>query len=254
MMALNSLQDEIKSVESFLPHLKAQRASTAFDNDMFEALTYWSDLGSRAVNGDARVNYPARAREELALVAKFTEMVRKLPLEARPKYLDMLTASRELLMRLEAIQPEEDGYLGTLSAIRAGFGFLQSDYDFRAVKTEPTGIRYSSGSVYIELQYSIDPSLSCSYGPESEEEISFWIEDLLFLAKDERYRTFQKQKTPLTKEEVHAWFTYLANIWKQHGRDVLANRPGIFVRLAEAQRIRDAEYAVAASRQSGLRE
>jgi len=246
----NSLQEELKSVESFLPHLKAQRASTAFDNDMFEALTYWSDLGRRAVSGDSRVNYPERAREELALLEKFTEMIRELPSQARPKYLDVLTASRQLLMQLEMIQPEEDGYLGTLSALRAEFGFLQSDYDFRAVKTEPTGIRYSSDAVYIELQYSIDPSLSCSFGPESEKEISFWIEDLLFLAGDERYRTFHSQKAPLTKEDVYVWFTYLAGIWKEHGRDVLTNRPGVFDRLAEAQRLRDAEYAAAAARQS----
>jgi hypothetical protein len=251
-MKTNSLQEELKSVESFLPDLKARRASTPFDNDMFEALTYWSDLGRRAINGDARVNYPERAREELALLARFADMIPELPSEARPKYLHLLTASRQLLIRLEMIQPEEDGYLGTLSALRTEFNFLQSDYDFRIAKAEPTGIRYSSGAVYIELRYSIDPSLSCSFGPESEREISFWIEDMLFLAGDERYRTFHSQKTPLTKEDVHEWFTYLAGIWKKHGRDVLTNQPGVFDRLAEAQRLRDAEYAAAAGRQSDL--
>lgn len=251
-MNSNSLRQELGSVESFLPDLKAQRQSTALDNDLFEALAYWSDLGRRAVAGDSRVNYPERAREELALVSRFNQMIQELPSEARLKYLNVLTASRQLLICLERIQPDEDGYLGTLSAIRGEFDFLQSAYNFRIVQAEPTGIRYSSGAVYIELQYSIDPSLSCSFGPEGEREVSFWIDDLLFVAGDERYRTFHSQKTPLTKADVHVWFTYLAGIWKDHGRDVLTNRPGIFDRLAEAQRLRDAEYATAAGRKSDL--
>ena len=250
-MKPDSLQESLRSVELFLPDLRKQREVSALDNDMFEALTYWSDLGKRAHSGDARVNYPERAREELALQAKLAETIRKLPIEAQARYLDALTASRKLLTGLEMIEPEEDGYLGTLSALKAEFDFL-SGYNFRTAKVEPTGIRYSSGTVYIELQYSINPALSCSFGPESEIEISFWVEDMLFLAGDIRYKTFQNQKMALTKEGVHKWFAYVAGLWKQHGQDVLTNRPGVFDRLAEAQRLRDAEYAAAASRQSGL--
>jgi hypothetical protein len=253
-MTADSLSVQLISAASFLPWLKQQRGRGPIENDVYEAVSYWLNLGDRAVAGDARVDYRERAHEENSLWAKLRKAIVEKPIDQQDQYLTVLDLSKEVLDRLESIQPNKDGYLGTLKVLRDTFGFLQTDYAFRVTKTSPMGMRYSSGAVYVELQHSEDPTLSCSFGPESEDEISFWLDDLLFLSGDQRYHSLQNHDSPQTEEQVRTWFSYLASIWRQYGGSVLTNRPGIFDRLKEAQARRDLEHAMAMEKQCRQRD
>jgi hypothetical protein len=59
---------------------------------------------------------------------------------------------------------------------------------------------------------------------------------------DQRYKALPQKLKLESEEDVKEWFEFLAEIWKRHGADVLANRPGVFDRLTEAQTQRDQEY------------
>lgn len=253
-MTTGSLQESVDSLEASLPSLREHRASSPFANDIYEAVDYWRDLGRRALDGDAKVNYPERAREEKVLYEKLLATLRTRPPEEEQLYLGVLGAAQRLLNIIAAIPIDLEGYLGTLSVLKREFNFLQVEYGFRISNAEPTGVRYSSGAVYVELQYSIDPTFSCSFGPEGKDEVSFWVDDLLFLYGDKLYRTIGIARELKTKDQVQEWFSYIASIWKQYGREVLTNQPRIFDRLAEAQAMRDREHAAAINRQSDAQE
>lgn len=159
--------------------------------------------------------------------------------------------AREVLKVAEATPLPKDGHLGVLKVVRQSFGFLDSDYGFTVTSKEPTGVRFSSGAVYIELGYGAAPYLTCSFGQESQPQKHFWVEDLLYMRGDQRYRALPQKLKLETEEDVKEWFEFLSEVWKQYGPDVLTNRPGIFDRLTQAQAQRDQEYTCEMDRLSG---
>lgn len=242
-MRRESLQEVTGRLDKSLPSLRKRRDSSPFANDVYEAVDHWHSLGERALHRDAKVNYGQRVREERVVLEKLVDRLQILPPEEQAQYLNVLGAAPILFKALESVPLVAEGYLGTIAVLKAQFAFLEWSYRFRVLQEDPTGIRYSSGAVYVELQCSIDPVFSCSFGPERENGISFWIEDLLFLHGDREYRTFGMNTHLDTKDQVQEWFSHLAHIWKHYGREVLTNQLGIFDRLKEAQALRDQEYA-----------
>jgi hypothetical protein len=162
--------------------------------------------------------------------------------------------AQEMIEQLASIPLPPDGHMGALKAIREHFGFLGTDYGFEITDEQPTGIRFSSGAVSLKLEYSKNPSLSCSFGPESKDGKEFGIDDLLFMYGDRRYRELP-QSLVLDKEaDVDSWFQFIADVFQQHGSEVLSNRPGIFDRLMQAQTQRDAEFVAAMNERYGERQ
>ena len=119
-----------------------------------------------------------------------------------------------------------------------------------------TNSLWASGSLrglFLKLEYSKTPPLSCSFGPESKDGKEFWIGDLLFMYEDRRYRELPQSLVLDTETDVESWFRFIADVFKQYGREVLSNRPGIFDRLAQAQAQRDAEFVAAMNEKYGNR-
>lgn len=240
------LQDHVTLLDRSLPFLELLRGSSAFANDLFEGAVYWRNLGKRALESDARVNYPKLAQEEKANLARLSaRLSEQVTTEGKSlkEYAEVLAIADRLLGEVATIPLSEVGYLGFLAVVRSEFRFLQDKYTLRIRTQEPTCIRYSSDSVYIEFQPSMDPILSCSFGPDDDRNLSFWVDDLLYLYGDERYRLIRKNPPFHTRDDVHVWFVLLADIWKQYGDEVLTNGPGVFERMAVAQASRDEELA-----------
>lgn len=240
------LQDQVTLLDRSLPFLELLRGSSAFANDIYEGAVYWRNLGKRALESDARVNYTKLAQEEKVNLARLSvRLSGQVATEARSfkEYAEVLAIADKVLDEVATIPPSEGGYLGFLAVVKSEFKFLQDNYAFRIRVQEPTCIRYSSDSVYIEFQSSMDPILSCSFGPDDDRNLSYWVDDLLYLYGDERYRFIRKTPPLRTRDEVHAWFLSLADIWKQYGDEVLTNSPEVFERLAVAQASRDEELA-----------
>jgi hypothetical protein len=246
------LKELVAQLEERLPELERERFSTPLANDIFEAVDYWRDLGRYVLENNTKVNYPERARGELLLLSELRGILQNKSPEEQQKYTQLLSTSEELLRSVGQVEPPKDGHLGVLKVIDQYFDFLWAQYNFSIADKQPTGVSFSSGAVYLKLECIENPSLSCSFGPECEPRQTFWIDDLLFLNGDARYRSLPKELHLRTEEEVRSWFTFLAGIFKQYGQAVLSNKPGIFARLATAQMKRDAEYAEEMNRKFGV--
>lgn len=247
-----SLENELSELEAYLPQLEEHRASDAFVNDLYEAAYYWCGLGRWVLQRNTKVNYPERARGERELLSKLKSILAGKPTEAQAKYGPLLRAGEEILQIVGAVEPPKDGHLGFLRIVRECFEFLLVDFDFSVTEEQPTKLRFSSAKVYLELACSCDPWMSCQFGPESSEQEHFWIHDLLYMQGDQRYRTLPEKLAMSTETEVREWFRFIADVFKQYGRDVLSDQPGIFGRLGQAQAQRDAEYAAAMNALHGI--
>jgi hypothetical protein len=244
----STLQDAVDKLESYLPELERTRTVHSFANDVFEAADDLRHLAHRAIEGDTRVNYPARAREESELWKKLMELLQRRPGTEQERLAPVFDTALEILPKIEEIHPSKEGHLGIVKTILELFEFLQTDFGFAIQYVEPTGVQFSSGAVYIKLQWATAHSLSCSFGSEAQPKKSFWIDDLLFLYHDPSYRTIPEKLKLNTREDVERWLTFLAEVFKQYGRDMLTDQPGVFEELARAQMQRDHEYTEETSR------
>lgn len=252
-MNTDPLSERLRLLETFLPFLQQQRTSSAFANDVYEAVDDWCHFARRAVENDTRVNYPLRARSEFGLLEKLREILRGRSSEEQQRYGPLFEAAQEMIEQLETVPLPPNGHMGALKAIREHFGFLRTEYSFEITDERPTGIRFSSGAVFLKLEYSKTPSLSCSFGPESKDGKEFGIDDLLFMYRDHRYRELPQSLVLDTEADVDRWFHFIADVFQQYGREVLNDRPGIFDRLAQAQAQRDAEFVAAMNEKYGNR-
>jgi hypothetical protein len=193
------------------------------------------------------VNYPERARGERELLNKLKSILAGKPTAAQVKFGPLLSVGEGILQVVGAVEPPKDGHLGFLRIARECFQFLLADFDFLVAEEQPTELKFSSGKVYLELAYSSDPWMSCRFGPESSRQGHFWIHDLLYMQGDQRYRTLPEKIAMSSETEVREWFRFIADVFKQYGREVLGDQPGIFDRLGQAQAQRDAEYAATMS-------
>jgi hypothetical protein len=103
----------------------------------------------------------------------------------------------------------------------------------------------------LSLEYSKNTSIACSFGPEADQNKSFWIDDLLFMYGDARYRCIPQTVDLRTRKDVEDWFGFVARVLGQYGHGIFSNEPGIFVRLEKAQADRDAEYTAEMDRKYG---
>lgn len=236
---LKVLVDEL---EEMLPRFAARRNEDPLANDCYEAAWYWRDLGRWVIEGNTRVNYPERARSEFMLLAQLREILAKRTPQEQVEFRRVLDAGEELLHIVAAVPLPKDGHLGFLRIAREQFGFL-IELGFNVVNEEPTEIRFSSGSVYLEISHSVNPWLSCSFGEDVPDPQSFWIHDLLYLNGDERYKSLPEQLDLNTEASTAKWFAFLAECFRNYGRPILRNEDGALQKIAGAQAKRDREYA-----------
>ena len=248
---LMNLKENLDVLQTSLSGLKAEREKGPIQNDLYEAVDYWCVLGQRAVAGDTKVNYPARAEGELQLLGRLRGMLCARPESERAPHLYLLDRAEELLHEIADISLSPDGHLKVLKAIRSNFDFLFETYGFTVVDEQPTKMRLESGAVSIELGWATQSTLSFSL--TRSECRDFRIEDILYLFGDERYRSVPQAIQLNTESEVDEWFRFVSSVLLQHGDALLRNEPGAFGRLAEAQAKRDAEYATMMNEKYGVK-
>lgn len=239
---MSSILENIDRLKSYLDKLGPRRSSDPLANDIYEEADDLRSFAQLILRGDTRVNYPARVLQERECIRRLEEFWSSRAPEELRRYAPVFEVAREILEAADAIQLPKDGHLGVLRIIRENFTFLETDYGFSVTSKTPTEARLSSGAVYLELGWGTTPDLSCSFGLESEPHKHFWIDDLLYLYGDQRYRTLPRDLHLDSENEVKNWIEFLAGVWRKYGHDVLANHPGTFDRLAQAQKRRDEEY------------
>jgi hypothetical protein len=153
----------------------------------------------------------------------------------------VLQDAKRLLEAMSKINPPAGGHLGVLTAIKTHFLFVEKEYNFSVKNVNPLGLTFTSSRVHLKLAYAHKPYLSCSFGPEVVPVSDFWVDDLLFMNSDERYKALPENLDLDTEKDVDAWFIFLAEIFKRYGEPVLRGEPGVFARLATAQSERDTE-------------
>jgi len=238
-----SIQILAQRLEELLPELKRTRTSSAIANDMYEAAHDWHGAVRLILTNDTRANFQARAFSERCLLDTLHGFLRNKSVEDQQRYARLLELGKEVIESLEAVPRIQDGHLGVLRILRQHFNFLIEDYGFTIVSEKPTGLCFSSGQVFLELECASTSSQSCAFGPEDMPRKRFWIEDLLHFQGDKIYKSIPYTLSLQTERDVDSWFQYLAGLLKQYGREVLLNEPGVFDKLANVQAVRDEEIA-----------
>jgi hypothetical protein len=231
----------VAELDALLPGFATRRNQDGLANDCYEAAWYWRDLGRWVLENNTRVNYPERARGEFMLLAQLRELLAKRSPQDQDDFRRVIDAGEEVLNIVATVQPPKDGHLGFLRIVREQFDFLRLS-GFKTVSEEPTEIRFSSGDIYLELSHSVNPWLSCSFGPDAPSPPSYWIHDLLYLNGDERYRTLPERLELNSESATADWFAFLAECFRKYGRSILSNEEGAVKQIAAAQAKRDGEY------------
>ncbi len=238
-----SLERLVSDLESHLDYLRHASQANGLAHDVLEAVEHWIYLGRRALERDTLVNFPSCAANELRSLAQLQQAVNRVYPSKQQAYASLFATSAVLLENLKSVLPSDIGHLGVVRAIRREFTYLETDYGLIATNDLPIGARYSSGSVYVHLEYARKPWMSCRFGPEPEGEHFFAIDDLLFLYGDLRYKSLPEDLFLDSERDVDEWFRFLAGIFRKYGTEFLTDAPGIIERLGKAQSQRDAEYA-----------
>jgi hypothetical protein len=233
--------------------LAPRERTDGYSHDVLEAIEYWCSLAERALAKDERLNYPQLADCEVLWVNKLEAALKGRTPQDIEEYQAVFQTASQVFGLLRGIPIPPNGYLGVLKVIRERFGFLQAEYGFRVEDEQPTGIKFCSDSVYVHLEHAKTSSLSCSFGCIREGS-SFWVEDLLYLHGDERYRTIPYEVKLESEDDVVRWFGFIAEVLRTHGRELLLGDGSAFLRLEEAQKKRDDEYIQMMERSHGSSE
>jgi len=235
-----TLEENLSVLEARLPELRDSRHTGPLQNDIYEAVEDCCHLGRHAIGNDTRVNYPARAQSEFMCLKKLLAFWAAKDQEELERYQPLLKAAHEMIQQTAEIPLDPDGHLGVLKTIRKHFGWLLEQNGFTIADEQPTGVCLTCGPVFLELAWATQSSLSFSL--TRDKVIHFWLEDLLFLHGDDRYRTVPSSLDLKTELDVESWFSFVSGVLRKYGQDLLTDQAEAWSRLAAAQSKRDAEY------------
>ena len=148
-------------------------------------------------------------------------------------------------------KPHPDGYLGSKRILRQTFAFLQSDFDLTPGPEPEDMWDYASNRVCVHLDLPTEFSSWCRITQASDPSTDYSLEDLLFMGGRSVSLALPPGQAITTEAEVQAWFTTVADVLRQYGSDVLADRPGAFERLAKAAAERERLYVEECERLHG---
>ena len=222
--------------------MKETRSAGPLQNYIYEAIDDCCHLGRRATENDTRVNYPILAQCENAQLKKICTFWAAKDQQGLGRYQLLLDRAHEMIEQIAEIPVARSGHLGVLDTIRKHFGWLLEQFGFAVVDEQPTGVCLSSGSVFLVLACATQSSQSFTLTRDKASH--FWLEDLLFLHSDSRYRTVPTFLDLKAEEDVETWLSFVSRVLREYGPDLLTDQAGAWGRLAEAQSKRDAEYAV----------
>ena len=77
------LERNVELISGWLPRLAENRNSSPLANDVFEAATYWVQLARWFDEGNTKIDFPARAREERLLLETLKTNSAKQQMDSR---------------------------------------------------------------------------------------------------------------------------------------------------------------------------
>jgi hypothetical protein len=246
-----TLEENLAILEARIPELKDRRNAGPLQNDIYETIDDCCHLGRRAIQNDTRVNYPARARSENIYLRNVCNFGVAKDEQGWEGYQFLLATAQEMVEQIADIPLAPSGHLRVLKTIQKHFAWLMEQFGFTLEDEQPTGVCLTSRHVFLELAWATQSSLS--FALTRDKVHRFWLEDLLFLHGDSRYRTVPASLDLKTEEDVEAWFSVVSSILREHGQALLADQEEAWNRLAEAQSKRDAEYVAMMNAKYGQR-
>jgi hypothetical protein len=234
-----TLEENLAALEYRIPELKDCRNAGPLQNDIYEAMDDCCHLGRRAIDNDTRVNYPIRAQSESARLRKVFTFWAAKDQQGLDRYRTLFDTANAMIEQIAGISVAPSGHLGVLDTIQRHFGWVLEQFGFAIEDEQPTGVCLVSGQVRLELGWAAQSSLSFAL---SRDTASFWLEDLLFLHGDSRYKTVPAALDLRTREDVEEWFSFVSDVLRKYGQDLLTGQAEPWSRLADAQSKRDAEY------------
>ena len=152
-----------------------------------------------------------------------------------PDYEKVMEIGARIIAAGKEYKPPPDGYLGSATIVRETFDFLQSEFRLMPGQDPETAWDYASANVCVCLRLANGSSSCCSLGRPSDKCFGdYSLEDLLFMGGKFVSLALPHGHDIATKADVQAWFTTVANVLRDYGSDVLADKPGAFERLAQA--------------------
>ena len=206
-------------------------------NDMYEAAWDWRTLGESLIEAKGH-DLSGRVQQEVELFEKLRSHY-GAKLAENPDYIEIMAIGEGIIEIGKRYKPPPDGYLGSARIIRETFAFLTSEFGMVPGTAPDASCNYASDHVKLELSLPNHAGAFCWIEPLDGSGRSFQLEQVLFMGGRFESLALPQGEKITTEAQVQAWFTTVANILRQYGSDLLANKPGAFEQLAEAAAERD---------------
>ncbi len=237
---MEMISQDVEALIALAAKLEPGRNGSPIVNDVFEAADDWKNLG-RILIENKGWDISGRVKQEVELFDRLHSFY-GARLEQNPDYVRVMEAGARIIAAGKRYKPDPDGYLGSMRIVRQTFAFLQSDFGLMP-GPEPDGMwDYASDRVCVGLRLPNQFDSFCWIKQPSNPDRNFALEDLLFMGGRSVSLALPAGQAIATEADVQAWFTTVADVLRQYGSDVLADRPGAFDRLGEAAAERERLY------------
>ncbi len=234
---MERLARNIDTLARLAAKLKPARNDQPIINDMFEAADDWRNLGNSLLKDNGH-NLSGRVQQEEELVAALQAFYGKA-LQQDLDYAAVMDLGGQIIAEGKQRKYDPDGYLGSVKIVRETFAFLQSEFGLVPGQELRSLWNYKLDRVCVSLSLPSEYDWSCRVKRLIDQSTSFDLEDLLFMAGRSVSLALPPGQAIASLVDVQAWFTTVADILRQYGSDVLADRPGAFERLAQAEAERE---------------
>ena len=220
--------------------LEPGRNDSGIVNDVFEAAEDWKGLG-RLVLEDKGYDIAGRLKQEVESLEGLRNFY-GAELDQNPDFARVMELGAQMIAAAKQYEPPRDGYLGAVRIIRQTFAFLQTEFGLVPGQAHGMSWNYASDRVCVHLSLPNRISSWCQLKRPNDPSYGYELEDLLFMGGRSVSLALPPGQMIASEADVQAWFTTVADILRQYGSDVLADRPGAFERLAQAAAKRERRY------------
>lgn len=234
---MEMIEQDIAILRALAEKLEPRRNDQPIINDMFEAADDWKNFGRDQLSKDDP-NLSARMQQELDTLKGLRAFYGD-EIDQDADYAKIMECGARLIEACSHRRIDPDGWLGIVKILRRTFAFLASDFGLESGSAPEDAFVCASDQVRVTLGVPKQYASCCRLTRVSNPSRHLDLEDLLFMGGRFVLLTLQPTQEFTTEAEVQAWFTMVADILRQYGSDVLADRPGAFERLAQASAERD---------------
>ncbi len=226
------IEQDIETLAALSLKIEPGRDHSGIVNDLFKAAGNWQDLGQRLLQRKS-YSLSGRVKQEVEIFDDLQSYY-GCELKENPDYMDIMEAGARVIAAGKEYKPPPDGHLESVKIVRQTFAFLQSEFGLIPGPEPEEMWDYASDRVCVHLELATEFGSWCRITQASNPSSDYYLEDLLFMGGRSVSLALPPGQAITTEADVQAWFTTVADVLRQYGSDVLADRPGAFERLAKA--------------------